>query len=271
MADERIREYWDQRAREAAGKPTATTDDVHLRELEHRTLVRMIEGLGVEAPEVLDIGCGDGLTTLRVARDLPRARLHGVDFAESMVAAAARRLESEADGAVRARLTFRQADVTELEAALDGRRFDVVTSGRCLINLPTPELQRRAVEQIATAVRPGGTYIAIENFVEGQAAMNQARAAVGLPEIPVRWHNRFMSEAELRAWAEPGFESVEFVDFSSAYYFATRVVYSGMCAMRGEKPDYDHEIHRLAPRLPWFGTFSPIRLVLLRRRREGGA
>jgi hypothetical protein len=96
--------------------------------------------------------------------------------------------------------------------------------------------------------------------------MNRARQAVGLPEIPVRWHNLYFEERAFRGMAEPFFDDITFRDFSSSYYFATRVIYSALCTMRGEKIDYNHEIHQLAPRLPWTGQFSPIRLAILRRK-----
>ncbi len=96
--------------------------------------------------------------------------------------------------------------------------------------------------------------------------MNRLRASVGLPEIPVRWHNLYFNEADFKRLAEPFFEAIEFREFSSSYYFATRVIYSAMCQMRGETPDYRHEIHQLAVKLPWFGQFSPIRMVVMRRK-----
>jgi len=67
---------------------------------------------------------------------------------------------------------------------------------------------------------------------------------------------------------EPFFDIVEVKDFSSTYYFATRVIYSKMCQMRMEEPDYHHEIHQLAVQLPWTGKFSPIRMVVMRRKLE---
>jgi hypothetical protein len=115
-------------------------------------------------------------------------------------------------------------------------------------------------------LKPQGYYLAVENFVEGHDAMNRARQAVGLPEIPVRWHNLYFEEKSFRIMAEPFFENITFKDFSSSYYFATRVIYSALCMMRGEKVDYNHEIHQFAPRLPWIGQFSPIRMAVLRRK-----
>jgi len=261
---EKIRAYWDQRARDSQGQPTATTNDVYMRELEHKTLVATLEEVAGPEAAVLDLGCGDGLTTLRVAGDLPGRRFLGVDYAEGMVDNARANL-GRADAGVRERVRFALGDATRLGEAVGDERFDVVTTGRSLINLPTAEAQYAAIREIAGVLRPGGVYVAIENFVEGQEAMNAARAAVGLPEIPVRWHNLFFREDELRARAAGDFASVELRDFASSYYFATRVVYSAACKMRGEEPDYEHEIHRLAPDLPPTGRFSPIRLAILRK------
>ena len=47
----------------------------------------------------------------------------------------------------------------------------------------------------------------------------------------------FEGEAELRVQyaldsAAPFFDEIIFKDFSSSYYFATRVIYSAMCQMR---------------------------------------
>jgi hypothetical protein len=76
----------------------------------------------------------------------------------------------------------------------------------------------------------------------------------------------YFREREFVQSSERFFEVIEFADFASSYYFATRVVYSKMCQMRGEKPDYQHDIHKLAVDLPPFGQFCPIRMAILRRK-----
>lgn len=95
--------------------------------------------------------------------------------------------------------------------------------------------------------------------------MNAMRRAVGLPEIPVRWHNLYFDQDFFVKKVESYFERMEFKELSSSYYFATRVIYSAMCQMRGESPTDRHEIHQLAVKLPWFGRFSPIMMVVLRK------
>jgi ubiquinone/menaquinone biosynthesis C-methylase UbiE len=265
-AKEEIKEYWEERARENANSPQATTNDIYLRKLELSNIIETINSFGLHAgARVLDVGCGDGYTTHDVAQALSDLCFLGVDYSASMIENARRQLALRTD--LQKRLTFKVGDATNLKEACGDETFDVVTTDRCLINLTLLESQSQAIEQIAEHTKPGGHYIAIENFVEGQENLNSMRRAVGLPDIPVRWHNLFFKEADFIRAAEPFFDEIRFKDFSSSYYFATRVVYSAMCQMRGEQPDYEHEIHQLAIKLPPTGQFSPIRMVVLRRQR----
>jgi ubiquinone/menaquinone biosynthesis C-methylase UbiE len=257
-----IKQYWEQRAQENAGSVTATTNDVYLRDLEIKTFIDTVADLKLaDAARVLDLGCGDGYTTIEVARAFPRLLFTGMDYSENMIASARERLKVESE--LQNTLQFVVGDATKLEQFDPLGQFDLILSDRCLINLESSQAQYDIMRQIASVLRSGGHYVAIENFVEGHDNMNQARRAVGLPEISIRWHNLFFREAEFIERAGQWFGRVEFKDFSSAYYYATRVIYSAMCKMRGEEPDYHHEIHQLAPSLPWFGQYSPIRMVIL--------
>jgi len=96
--------------------------------------------------------------------------------------------------------------------------------------------------------------------------MNKARQCVGLSEIPLRWHNLFLRKKDFLKDVNPLFELISFNEFASAYYFATRVVYSKMCHMNNVEPDYSHDIHKLSVDLPWFGEFSPVKMAVMRKR-----
>ena len=89
---------------------------------------------------------------------------------------------------------------------------------------------------------------------------------MGLPEIPVRWHNHFFDEEEFVDQTSDSFDSVVFESFLSSYYLATRVIYSAGCQLISEEPDYFHPIHQTAGKLPPIGDFCPIKLVSMRRK-----
>lgn len=260
---EKIKQYWDERAKENPETVTGTTNDVYLRELEIKTFVRAIAALAAgDGLTVLDIGCGDGYTTINIARHFPDVSFTGVDYSESMVANADRKLEREPATNV----TFSVADATRIAETFPAESFDVILTDRCLINLDSDEKQYDSIRQISELLKPGGHYIGIENFMEGQENLTAARASMGLPEIPVRWHNLFFVEHGFTSNVSNWFSQITFDDFSSAYYYTTRVLYSAMCHERGEEPDYQHDIHRRAVDLPPIGkNFSPIRLFVLRK------
>jgi ubiquinone/menaquinone biosynthesis C-methylase UbiE len=262
---ERIRQYWEDRAKTYAGLSAATTNDVYLRELEICTLIQTLSRLEVPTNcSVLDVGCGDGYSTLKLARGFPDFCFLGVDYSQGMIENAEARLRTESE--LGGRVSFIRGDVLRLSELCGDGGYDVVLTDRCLINLDSVGEQSEAIAQIGKQTKPGGFYVAIENFIEGHENMNKARSAVGVPEIPVRWHNLYFREREFVQSAERFFEVIELVDFASSYYFATRVIYSAMCQMRREKPDYQHDIHKLAVNLPPFGQFSPIRMAILRRK-----
>ncbi len=266
FSGQEIRDYWNKRAEtEAASGNRLTTNDWYLRELEAKTFIHEIASRVNEASfQLLDVGCGDGLTTIRVCGAFPGVHAVGVDYAAHMIQAASRNLQDHPE--LLSRLTFDAGDALSLSLQFQKTFFDVVLSDRCLINLGDYESQKKAFAEIASVIRPGGYYFAVENFSEGQDNMNEARLRLGLNEIPVRWHNLFFTEESFAAASSAGFEKPEYVDFASGYYFATRLVYSAYCSARGEEPDYGHEIHRLAVDLPSAGQFSPIRMVVLRRK-----
>jgi ubiquinone/menaquinone biosynthesis C-methylase UbiE len=262
---EAIKDYWEERARENATTSQATTNDVYLRELEVFAFLDTLNGLGLKnGATILDVGCGDGYTTAALANALPQFSFSGLDYSDNMIALARQRVGE--NSALAERLSFSVGDATNLGAAIGDKTYDAVLTDRCLINLESAEDQARAIAEIAAHTKPTGHYVAIENFREGQDEMNRLRLSVGLPEIPIRWHNLFFNEPDFAEMTGPFFESVTFKEFSSSYYFATRVIYSAMCQMRGETPDYRHEIHQLAVKLPWFGKFSPIRMAVMRKR-----
>jgi hypothetical protein len=137
---------------------------------------------------------------------------------------------------------------------------------RSLINLTTSEQQYATIAQIGQHLAPGGYYFCVENFMQGQDNFNRIRVAMGLPEIPVRWHNLFFEEERFKAETRKHFDSLVFDSFLSSYYLATRVIYSAGCFLEGKEPDYFHPIHQVAARLPPIGDYCPIKLVSMRRK-----
>jgi SAM-dependent methyltransferase len=254
MSFEEVKKYWENRAA-SDSSVQSTTQDVYLREIEFNVLSQHMKN---HSPSlVADVGCGDGRTTSRLAINFPKAFFHGFDYSSFMVSNAkdATSLEKLSN------VQFEQLDICEgLKQS-----YDLIYTTRCLINLPSWDLQKVAINNIHKALNIGGVYLMIENFVEGQENFNQVRKTYGLPEIPIREHNFFFQRDKLLDYVHGQFEVIDEVNISSNYYLVSRVIYSKICSETDKQPDYFDDHHRFAAGLPFCGEFGPVRLICLKK------
>ncbi|QTE02105.1 class I SAM-dependent methyltransferase [Streptomyces cyanogenus] len=105
-------------------------------------------GLIPERPgRLLDVACGTGIVTRRLAAARPGLRVTGADLTPAMVRMAAARLPGAIVRADSRRLPFPAGS------------FDAVTSIWLLHLLADPEDVRAVVAECARVLRPGGTYV----------------------------------------------------------------------------------------------------------------
>ena len=106
------------------------------------------------APRILDVGCGTGEITLRLADLFPQATIIGVDIVESHLALARSR-SSFGD-----RVRFEVADAYELP--FEPRSFDLVVCRHVLQAIPTPE---RVMAELVRVARSGGVvHLIVEDY-----------------------------------------------------------------------------------------------------------
>jgi SAM-dependent methyltransferase len=135
---------------------------------ELKKLSRALAGIG-PGSTVLDVGCGFGLESLRLARLVePRGRVTGIDKSEVFIAEAKRR-------ALAAGLSigFEAGDAESLPYA--DASFDVARAERLLVYLPDP---REALREMRRVTKPGGVVAAIEPDFGTNAINLQDRALV---------------------------------------------------------------------------------------------
>jgi SAM-dependent methyltransferase len=254
MNFEEIKKYWNSRAA-SDSTAQATTQDVYLRQIEATTLVRHISGLN--GIHIGDFGCGDGRTTIQVAAQCPGRTFVGLDYSDAMIANA-RSITLEQGNPAAA---FEVHDVLQPTK----EKFDIIYTTRCLINLPSFELQSQALQNIHDALNSGGHYLMIENFIDGQNNFNQLRKQFGLSEIPVRPHNLFFDKTELLKSIRRMFSVVAEENISSLYYIVSRIVYAKICHEQKLPVSYFDDHHRFASGLPFLGDYGPVKLVVLQK------
>jgi SAM-dependent methyltransferase len=202
-----VRDFWNERA--TLGE-TAGTQDLILKQLEHRAILAEVERL--QPKRILEVGCGRG----ELAREILSSCLwveqyDACDNSDGMIAEAQKEWRPR-------HLDYHICELGNLPAG----PYDCIITERMLINLPDAEAQNIAVLEFVSRLCSGGAYLMCEHFREGLVAINSIRYSMGLPCISAPWHNCYLNPA---------------LDGFAAHD-------------AGQEPDYDSPINRLALSLP---------------------
>lgn len=106
----------------------------------------------------------------------------------------------------------------------------------------------------------------VENMIDALENLNIARARFSLEPIGVRWHNSYFRQDDILEFLRRYF-AVESIDnFASSYYLISRTLNAAIALNRGEVPDYNSEINWLASKLPPLGDFSPVKMIICKKK-----
>ena len=256
----KIKKFWDEQAAKFESSAKASMPDELLHDLEIEQVIARIQ----EGSKVLDVGCANGYTTLRLARS-KRITIKGVDYSEAMIKMANEELRRWGPE-VKKTVSFDVGDVLELQE--DEASYDQLVCKRVLINLVAWENQKRALENLHRVLKRGGTLLLSEASKQGWENMNRLRKAFYLEEIPMPWHNLYLDEEQLFAFAAPLFETVEVLNFSSTYYVGSRIMQPLILKMFDpeRQPEYDSEINRFFSLLPPYGDYGTQKLYVFAKK-----
>jgi len=239
-----IRKHWKTSAESAvdADGLKATARDPFLQEVVEVAMEKWIE----KDTDLLDVGCGDGASTRRFAA-IAR-KVVGADYIDRYV----ERAREESAGISNA--VFAQGDILDLSGIVrEFGQFGAVTTIRCLINLPDWAAQRKALEQIAEALRSGGLYLVSEGWQEGMDGLNLRRKKAGLVPIKVAEYNTMMTRTDFEAEINRHFDIVAYEN-CGFYMFMSRVVQPLFLAP--DPPIHDHPLNRIGAELTVSGVAS---------------
>jgi len=257
MADKKVsqkknKEYWEEKAQSNAGH-FASWWDVNMKTIE----IENISSLLNKNDYVLDIGCSNGASTVEIAKNTG-CKIHGVDNCKTAINFASEHYTSK-------KLSFEYADILCMKSE---PVFDKIYSIRCIINLMSFEKQQAAIINIWKALKPGGTYIMCEAFVQGFKNMNRIREIFNLPDLEIPEYNNYLEENEIDKFLSKYFEIVNIKKYSSIYYLGTRVfqylINDGKCN------GTDTAIHKFFKKYnnenSYSGDFSPQKLYILKKK-----
>lgn len=196
----------------------------HLLPLVPRLIMQLCEGR-----DVLELGCGSGHTLIELARTFPASRFVGYDSSATLIEKASRTVAVEQLENV----TFIQRDLSEIHA-IDS--FDLVLALDILQDQSRPT---RVLDQVLTALRPGGTFLMQDlarsrnrelNLQHPLAALMYSISSLRSMAITDQEQNadgsRWCQEMALQTLQELGFESIDVHtlphDLVSDYYVASK-------------------------------------------------
>ena len=138
--------FWSERARAYGADPRANTNDVHLRSLETGHASKLVRTHA--ARRVLDLGCGNGYTTRRLAERHPDSTFLGIDINPDMIAVA----RAPAGDVNPPNVSFRRHDLRTVPLA---DSFDLAIAIRTFQNMPSLADQCAVADALLDHVRPG--------------------------------------------------------------------------------------------------------------------
>ena len=151
------------------------------------------------------------------------------------------------------KINFYVADVRE-ETELNSQ-YDLIFTERMLINLGDWELQEKAMHYLSKYLKPTGRIVFCEASKQGLSEINKMREALELEKISQLWHNHYLDDDKMKGIGS-NLSLVKVDQFSSTYYFLSRVINAYFAKKDGTSPDYNSPINQLALKLPSFGECS---------------
>lgn len=267
-----IKKHWDVNAKSNTTSILSTTKTPTIKKLEINAFYRAILSLSENDKEetLLEVGCGNGYNLFGLKELLPNLKLQGVDYSEEMIQAA-QKINDEKHNS---EIEFSVADALEIpNGKLKSDTYDFVITNRMIINLNSWTLQQTAIRNLAGLLKPNGTLIIIENFINSHANQNKLREFIDLPIRVPDTYNKFLDENLFEKFItdEIGLKILETDNFASLHDI---LLYVLLPHINSGTINYEHPlmntVTELLANLPKelsgsFGYFGQNNLYVLKR------
>lgn len=249
-----VKEHYKEEAKKSSLSLTSTMADVSTRRLEIEHLVSYLK----PGATCLEVGCGNGAASIEISA-AKKINLTGMDFSKDMIDLA----KKQPTAKIKGKIAFEHKDVLELDYR---GAFDVVFTERCIINLLNWEDQKKALKNMARALKKGGRLLLLEAFEDGLEELNRARQDVGLEPNAPAYHNFYLHKDAVIAFAkENGLQHTEENNFLSSYFFGSRVLYPALAKANKKEIAYNSAFAKYFSLLPALGNYSQIKILVFKK------
>ena len=220
--------YWEERAKRVNDLSAVTHSDTFQRQLESDAILKYLQ----KGDQVLDVGCGNGFGTSIFSKHC--ARISGIDFSPAMIARA--KVENSRKG----KISYKVADIRNQKIV---GKYSKILTVRCLINILNWEGQKKALKNIAGAVKTGGLFLMMEGIADGRAELNKTRVRLGLNKLPSVAYNLDFEKKRTELVLKKYFTIEKFLTFGN-YELITRILYP--LYVFPAEPTYGSKFHEIA-------------------------
>lgn len=250
-----VKKHYKQEAKTKGLSLTSTMHDIATREMEIRVIASYLKN----GDTCLEVGCGNGAASVEISK-IKKIHLTAVDFSTDLISLA----KAQSKKGIKGEIHFAQKDVLTLK---EKEVYDVVFTERCIINLLSPDDQRRALENMARALKKGGRLLLLEAFADGLTELNTARREIGLEPIPPAYHNLHLKRDDVvKFLAREDLRLAEENNFLSSYYFGSRVLYPALAKLGKKEVVYNSRFADFFRYLPPYGNYSHIKILFFRKK-----
>lgn len=227
-----IKEEWKQLATELPSDPKAVIQDIEFRKFSNWFIAQYLN----QKDYVLDCGCGNGYATAYFADYVKK--IIGLDYTEGFIKAAAKKYSKLVQSG---KLEFVVGDVLKLP--YPENTFDKVISERILINLPSWEDQKTALNNYHKVLKKKGRVLLTELTFQGHAAVDKLRTSLGLNIIKKYKRNLYLDEEIFDKFVIRKFNIVEKKHYGT-YVLISKILHPLL--VHPKEPKFEAKINRLA-------------------------
>ncbi len=264
MNQKKINAHYNEEVKEYGSSLKSTMPDIFVKNLEIEKILDSINLIKKDhsVGKILEIGCGNGYVLNTISKNIEGEFL-GVDINKKMIHVAKKRKKKKLD--------FKIDDITNSKLKLE--KYDIIFTERCLINLMSWELQKKAINQIYKLLKKDGIFIMLEAFTDGLTDLNLARKSLGLKNIEPAWHNNYFEKKRFEKSIKSKFDFFKvntknniYDNFLSSYYFGSRVLYPSLIEAKQLPIAYNNKFIEFYSQIKSVGNYSPLQLCILKKR-----